>query len=418
MTSIGTETPSSQSTPTPSAPSTTPAARRDRRIKAQLFRLLDHTANLRRTPMISRIWDFGGEYYDIHKPNGPHYWICDRCDSVHSIPTNKSTSSMIRHLKRKHRIVIEREARASSQVQSIEEEVSMAEERASVTTPARFQAVVHTVNVDLFRQKLIKWVIRHRVPFRGAISTDFRDLLITIQPSIEKVLPVTHQTIANWVLATYYDAQETIKERLSKAKSQIHLSFDGWPSPSCKGFLGVAAHFLGEEYELEHLLIGFREVEGRHIGENIAEVLLRLIEEYELEDDLGCFVADNASNNDTAIEEVLTKLNPNCTKEEVLSRRSRCLGHIINLAAKAFIFGKDIEGFEAVEEMESLRLDYGSERSQARWREKGPIGKFHNVVVFVKSSVPRKQEFRKHLKVVVDRIYTQGEYSTIRREIT
>jgi hypothetical protein len=119
------------------------------------------------------------------------------------------------------------------------------------------------------------------------------------RPSIEKILPVTHQTIANWVLATYYDAQETIKERLSKAKSQIHLSFDGWTSPSYKGFLGVAAHFLGEEYELEHLLIGFREVEGRHIGENIAEVLLRLIEEYELEDDLGCFIADNASNNDT-----------------------------------------------------------------------------------------------------------------------
>ena len=33
-----------------------------------------------------------------------------------------------------------------------------------------------------------------------------------------------------------------------------------------------------------------------------------------------------------------------------MASRSRCLGYIINLAAKAFIFGKNVDAFEAVVE--------------------------------------------------------------------
>jgi hypothetical protein len=61
-------------------------------------------------------------------------------------------------------------------------------------------------------------------------------------------------------------------------------------------------------------------------------------------DRLGFFIGDNTSVNDTAIRVILGQLRPDIKEPD--SRRVRCLGHIINLAAKAFLFGKDADAFE------------------------------------------------------------------------
>ena len=52
---------------------------------------------------------------------------------------------------------------------------------------------------------------------------------------------------------------------------------------------------------------------------------------------------DNISSNDVCVRKILTKLQPNLDPEKC---RLRCFGHIVNLAAKAFLFGKDPESFE------------------------------------------------------------------------
>lgn len=74
-------------------------------------------------------------------------------------------------------------------------------------------------------------------------------------------------------------------------------------------------------------------------------------------------------------------------------RRSHYIGYIINLAAKAFLFGQDIEGFETVAAGD---LTSGLETSTAQkaaqeWRKKGPIGKLHNLVMFIRSSTLRRE---------------------------
>jgi len=54
---------------------------------------------------------------------------------------------------------------------------------------------------------------------------------------------------------------------------------------------------------------------------------------------LGYFIADNDGRNDTCIRAILKKHRLDI--KDPNSRRVRCLGHIINLAAKAFLFGKN-----------------------------------------------------------------------------
>jgi hypothetical protein len=50
-------------------------------------------------------------------------------------------------------------------------------------------------------------------------------------------------------------------------------------------------------------------------------------------------------SNNIAWRETLRQLAPH--RDPSLSR-SRCLGYIINLAARAFIFGKSVSAFEAI----------------------------------------------------------------------
>jgi hypothetical protein len=62
-------------------------------------------------------------------------------------------------------------------------------------------------------------------------------------------------------------------------------------------------------------------------------------------------------------------------------RRGRYISHIINLAAKALLFGENSDAFEA-------QLDGTSPFNPADyqlWRTQGPLGKFHNLVINVRN---------------------------------
>ena len=85
-------------------------------------------------------------------------------------------------------------------------------------------------------------------------------------------------------------------------------------------------------------LIAIRQLKGPHTGENQAEIIIQVIQEFHLHKHVGYFVTDNASNNDTAIDIVVAYFFPNMPTKQRRARRLRCLGHVINLSAKAFLF--------------------------------------------------------------------------------
>jgi hypothetical protein len=102
---------------------------------------------------------------------------------------------------------------------------------------------------------------------------------------------------------------------------------------------------------------------------------------------LSVFVIDNTELNNTAIDTILYYLRPEIQPK---TRRSRCLGYIINLIVKAFLFGTNIKAFKA--ETGTVNKDLAPpdleamKKAQRSWREKGVIRKLHNIVVFVRAS--------------------------------
>lgn len=383
------------STPTPLS-----SRRSDsRRINGKTWSLIEHAVNIRRNSQVSRIWEHGAEYVNHSERNAGSYWICDHCDSMIALRRSQSNWNASRHLLKAHSIRVKREI---SEVE--EEEQAQQTERREET----FAALIARVNIDRFRELLVRWVVQSQAPYSAVKSQAFRDLLLCLQPGIERYLVRSHNTIASWVDEEYQRGRQVIKSQLQLSLSRIHFSFDIWTSPACTAILGVCAHFLAPNLHLKHALIGLKEVEGAHQGETIAELVEDLIRWFEAEQNLGVFIGDNASNVDTAIKALVRRFRLSSDK----GRRSRCCGHIINLAAKAFLLGNACEVF--VDEVDAAEHRAARDEQylvaqQAKWRSQGPVGKFHNIVAYIRATSQRRYEFKEAIRMSINQARARGK---------
>ena len=64
----------------------------------------------------------------------------------------------------------------------------------------------------------------------------------------------------------------------------------------------MVAHYVNAGWELQKRVIGFRLIEVKHSGENIAERIVSVVEEFGLIDKIFAVTLDNASSNAKAME--------------------------------------------------------------------------------------------------------------------
>ncbi len=137
---------------------------------------------------------------------------------------------------------------------------------------------------------------------------------------------------------------------------------------------------------------------------------MEVINNYKIASKVGYFVIDNASNNDTMIETVstciyklficllylLTGLLVLFNQYQIVynaeHHRLCCNGYIINLAAQSFLFYTEDE--DLAEKNNEGLLTMPTELEIQQWRQKGPLGKLYNIVVYIQRSTQRKANFR------------------------
>lgn len=90
------------------------------------------------------------------------------------------------------------------------------------------------------------------------------------------------------------------------------------------------------------MVLGVKEVDGKHTGCNLAAYFLEILQSYGVEEKLFCVTADNASNNSTLAKELDSKLQNFLAKQNMLG----CVGHVVNLAAKAGLKTLEIDAAE------------------------------------------------------------------------
>jgi hypothetical protein len=72
--------------------------------------------------------------------------------------------------------------------------------------------------------------------------------------------------------------------------------------------LRVVAHFVTEDGKLQRCVLALKDIIGKHTGENLAQAMVEVLEEWRFASKLGYFVMDNAENNDTMIDSLKREL--------------------------------------------------------------------------------------------------------------
>ena len=195
--------------------------------------------------------------------------------------------------------------------------------------------------------------------------------------------------------------QNQIQKELHLSKSLIHFSFDMWTSLNFRVMIATVAHYVSHSDEAKDCLLGLKRLHESHSGENMAPLIIAIIKDYNLQDQLGYFMLDNISSNDTCVREILAQLRPDLNPKK---HRLHCFDHIVNLAAKAFLFGKDPEAFEA--EADACVQLQQEKKELEIWRKLGPIEKLHNTVVYIQKTPQRREAF---MELTMNEMETDGK---------
>lgn len=175
-------------------------------------------------------------------------------------------------------------------------------------TPARQNAI---------DEELAKMVASDFQPFSIVEDAGFRSYSHALNPMY--ALP-SRKTLSQKIIPGLYDtARASLEERVKKA-SAVCLTTDCWTSRTTTSYMSVTCHFV-ENYKMVSCLLDCFEFSDRHTSENLAEELLRVAREWEVENKVVCCVTDNAANITRAIQILKWTHHP-------------CLAHTINMSVR------------------------------------------------------------------------------------
>jgi hypothetical protein len=330
---------------------------------------------------LSDIWNHGA---DLQDANGQRLWLCMRCHPQKKRPdclVYNGTDHIARHIARQHNIPC---GKYGLKAISARPSNPFAAARRSATTPQIAISGASRYFDELeYKTKYTDWVITQDLSFNQAVHLETRDLLSYPDLEVQRLLPKSTTTLSEWIQKSYEIRYLDIKDFILTACSKVTVSSDIWTSTNGLSLLGVVGHFLSRDSKYETVLLGLPRIQGAHTGENIANILASVIKKYGLSKHINTIVMDNATNNESkGFFNTLAKNGVDVSENQ----RLRCIGHIINLTVKALLFGK------GVSKLERALLGASDEQKFKLMREKGIIGRVHNIVRYILRSDQRRQQ--------------------------
>ena len=323
----------------------------------------------------SSIWRFGEKLLRVRDRKAVYYcYQCERQKRKRLLPKLSGNTGAHQHLLRHHNI--DGDGRPKSHPPAGQHSIDQ-----------NTFTLVSVAKKSEFQRLLIRWLVYCHICISMVENGYFRDLVAYLNKELAALLPLAQATIRKWILNAHREEKEKIKEEMRTSISDIHISFDMWTSPNYLAMLSIFAHYLDKGGARRSRLIGFKRVLGAHTGENQAALIVQTLHEYGIAGKTRYFMSDNASSNDTCVDIVLKTVSPELSTAQRKARRLRCLGHVVNLCARALLIGR--------ESKRTLRkLEYVSEEeSGGIWRSRGPVGKLHNIIKYIRWTPQRREQF-------------------------
>ncbi|XP_033971454.1 zinc finger BED domain-containing protein 1-like [Trematomus bernacchii] len=148
-------------------------------------------------------------------------------------------------------------------------------------------------------QSVAAFIAKDLRPYSVVENTGFRHLLKTLEPRYK--LPSCSHFTENVIPALYNGTKAQVMASMIQAK-RVAITCDAWTSVATESYLTVTAHYISEDWQFLSHVLQTRAVYESHTGAHVAELLSRVVEEWQLSDKDVVLVTDNASNMIVAAE--------------------------------------------------------------------------------------------------------------------
>lgn len=257
-------------------------------------------------------------------PTPPHFDAVIRTESVAADPSTKRKRmktqyrcrscinwgpsshrvNTIGHVIRNHPLPLTNESSVSSQLpRLIQPDIATA-----ITSFGAKNALRNAFNEVQYREALIGLLTRRRMAFSSVEWPELQDLVLAANPTVADHLITNRRTAIRHIAANYQLYRLQLQDQLSSARSLIHISSDLWTSPNRSSLLGVCAQWVNSDYSLQKALLALPECRYSHSGEKQAQLILSVLQSFDIQKRIGYHTGDNASSNDTCLEYLGTRL--------------------------------------------------------------------------------------------------------------
>ncbi|CAB4063499.1 unnamed protein product [Lepeophtheirus salmonis] len=166
-------------------------------------------------------------------------------------------------------------------------------------------------------EELAKMIATDFQPFSVVEDKGFRNFTHALNQVY--VIPRRKALSQNMIPDLYYRERASVQERVNRATS-VCLTTESWTSRAMASFMSLTCHFI-EDYKMASCLLDCFEFNDGHTSENLAEELLRVAKEWNVEKKVVACVTDNATNILKAVKILKWTHHP-------------CLAHTINMIVR------------------------------------------------------------------------------------
>ncbi|GAU91509.1 hypothetical protein RvY_03748 [Ramazzottius varieornatus] len=103
-------------------------------------------------------------------------------------------------------------------------------------------------------------------------------------------------TITRRLLPSIYKKLETKALDLLKSATAIAINCDIWSSKRQRGYLGVSAHYIDENFKLQHVFLACPRFSGIHSADQILDLTVEVLTKFEIENKVWYIGTDNGPN--------------------------------------------------------------------------------------------------------------------------
>lgn len=241
------------------------------------------TDNIRAAPSKykANVWvDFGFKNkpgsMDLDKANA----ICKLCHAA--VKYSGNTTNLRTHLVRRHADKIT----LQQQPKPVDPRQTTLDDTTNKFSSTSSRAVKITESVVLF-------ICHDLRPYSVVENTGFRYMVNTME--LCYVIPTCRHITEVAVPRMYEEVKEVVKTSLGSAE-RVALTCDGWTSRATESYVTITSHHIDQEWKLISHVLQTRAMHESHTSSNIAELLKRAFEEWDITSKDPAIVTDNASN--------------------------------------------------------------------------------------------------------------------------